>query len=117
MSGRAWIIATLGGLAIVVCLNLGFAWRSDRFGVLRDPGGRQLITSPHHERQAKYLLNYSYVPENFDALIIGNSQTINWDLNALTGYRFYNDSMLDENGTEARMLVEKATEKGHFKVP
>jgi len=115
MSGRAWIATTLGVVAVVVGLNLLLAWRLDIFGLLRDPRGRELSNS-RHERKAKYLLNFNYVPENFDALVIGASSSENWRLEGLSQYRFYNEGMLGANGTEERMLVEKALEKGHYKV-
>jgi hypothetical protein len=115
MSARAWIATTLGVVAVVVGLNLLLAWRLDIFGLLRDPRGRELANS-RHERKAKYLLNFNYVPENFDALVIGASSSENWRLEGLSQYRFYNESMLGANGTEERMLIEKALEKGHYKV-
>ncbi len=115
ITDRAWIATTLGIVAIVVGLNLLLAWRLDIFGLLRDPRGRELANS-RHERKAKYLLNFNYVPENFDALVIGASSSENWRLEGLSQYRFYNEGMLGANGTEERMLVEKALEKGHFKV-
>ena len=115
MSPRAWIGALLGIMAVVIALDLVVAWRADPFGLLRDPRGRELINS-RHERKAKYLLNYKYVPENFDALVIGASSSANWRLDGLSQYRFYNESMLGADGTEERMLVERALERGHFKV-
>jgi hypothetical protein len=114
-SAGAWLFATLGLVALFVGLNLLLAWKLDIFGMLRDTHGRHLITA-RHERQAKYLLNYYYVPENFDALVIGASSSANWKLEGLSQYRFYNESMLGANGTEERMLVEKALERGHFKI-
>jgi hypothetical protein len=115
LSSRTWVLATLGLVAIVVGLNLLVAWRLDIFGLLRDPRGRQL-TNSRHERKAKYMLNFHYVPENFDALVIGASAQANWRLEGLSQYRFYNEAVLGADGTEERMLVEKALERGHFKV-
>ena len=115
ISARTWLMATLGLVAVVVGLNLLLAWRMDIFGLLRDPRGRELVNS-RHERKAKYLLNFNYVPENFDALVIGASSSANWRLEGLSQYHFYNESMLGADGTEERMLVEKALEKGHYKV-
>ena len=115
MSGRSWLATTLGFVALVVGLNLLLAWRMDIFGLLRNPKGRQLSNS-RHERKAKYLLNFKYVPENFDALVIGASSQANWRLDGLSKYHFYNESMLGADGTEERMLVEKALETGNFKL-
>lgn len=115
MSPRAWIVSVLGIVALLVGVNLFIAWRVDPFGILRDPRGRALYNS-RHERKAKYLLNFKYVPENFDGLVIGASASANWQLEGLSPYHFYNESMLGADGTEERKLVEKALETGHFKV-
>ena len=113
-SGR-WLLWTLALLALAAGAELALAWRLDVFGVLRDPAGRALITSSH-ERQAKYLLNEAYVPENFNALIVGASASVNWRPRRLTGYRFYDESLEGGNATEQRKLVERALQRGHFQV-
>ncbi len=115
MSARSWVVMNFAILLVVVGLNLLVAWKVDLFGLLRDARGRSIHTS-RHERQAKYLLNFHYVPENFDALVIGNSSSLNWRLDGLTGYHFYNESLLSGDGVEENMFVEKALETGHFKV-
>jgi hypothetical protein len=115
MSPRSWLFSTFAIVVAIVGINLFIAWRFDVFGILRDPRGRYLANS-RHERKAKYLLNFKYVPENFDALVIGASSSANWRLEGLSAYHFYNESILGGDGTEERMLVEKALETGHFKV-
>jgi hypothetical protein len=115
MPHRAWLMAAFAMLLLGAGINFAIAWKVDLFGILRDPRGRVLRTS-RHERQAKYLLNFRYVPENFDALVIGASSSANWRLEGLSRYRFYNESMLGADGPEERVLVEKAMEHGHFKV-
>jgi len=115
MTGRAWVVTTLAIVAIVVGLNLLFVWKTDIFGLLRDARGRELRTS-RHERKAKYFLNFHYVPENFDGLVIGASTSLNWRLPKITGYHFYNESLLGADGSEQRKFIDKALETGHFKV-
>lgn len=115
MSSGRWLMWMLVLVAVGVGVELAVAWRLDVFGVLRDPRGRALMTSSH-ERQAKYLLNEAYVPENFDALIVGASASVNWRPGKLSGYRFYDESLEGGNATEQRRLVEAALRRGHFKV-
>jgi hypothetical protein len=115
ISPRTWLIAGFAALAIALAVNFYIAWKLDIFGILRDTHGRVLRTS-RHERQAKYLLNFNYVPQNFDALIIGASSSANWESARLTGYRFYNESLPKADGSEERILVERALKTGKFKV-
>ncbi len=115
LSSSRWLLWTLVLLVLAVGAELALAWRLDVFGVLRDSAGRALITSSH-ERQAKYLLNEAYVPENFNALIVGASASVNWRPQRLTGYRFYDESLEGGNATEQRKLVERALQRGHFKL-
>lgn len=115
MSSGRWLIATFGFIALLIGINIAVAYSMDLFGIFRDPHGRALITSDH-ERKAKYLLNQAYVPANFDALIIGASASVNWRSTALTGFRFYNESLEGGDASEERRLVEQALPKGKFKV-
>jgi hypothetical protein len=112
---RRWLAATIGVLALLIVANLLVAWRMDVFGIFRDPKGRELVTS-EHERKAKFLLNRAYVPDNFDALVIGASSQMNWRLEYFNGYRYYNESLEGGDATEERKLVEQALPRGHFKV-
>ena len=115
MTNARWLVYTLLSLAGLFLLNLTLSWYLDPFGLLRNVRGRALYAS-EDERQVKYLLNRNYVPENFNALIIGASGSVNWNLSLLTGYRFYNESIFGGNAAEERRLVEQALPKGHFKV-
>ena len=114
-SSARWLLRMFGLLGLILMIHLFITWRMDVFGVLRNPQGRALMTS-HHERKAKWLLNQSYVPTNFDALIVGASASVNWHMSELTGYRFYNESLEGGDAIEERKLVEQALAKGHFKV-
>jgi hypothetical protein len=115
MTPERWLAATFALLVLLVAVNLLAAWRLDVFGILRDPTGRELVTS-EHERKAKYLLNQAYVPANYDALVIGASASLNWRVQDFTGYRFYNESLEGGDASEERKLVEQALPRGHFRV-
>ena len=115
LSPRTWLATALSATVVILLLNVAFLWRMDPFGLLRDPRGRALLHS-RHERTAKYLFNFHYVPENFDALVLGNSEEAPLRLNGLLPYRFYNEAMLGADASEERLLVEKALQTGHFKV-
>ena len=110
-----WLAATLGLLALLVLVDVGISWWMDPFGVWRNAAGRHLLAS-EDERRAKALLNEDYVPENFDALIIGSSASMSWRPDLLTGYKFYDESVEGANASELRAIVEPALKKGHFKV-
>lgn len=115
MRAGIWLAIALGMAALIILVNLAVAWRLDVYGVLRDPRGRALF-SGKHQREAIYLLNQAYVPENFDALIVGASASANWHPEDLTGYRFYNESILGGDASEERVFVEQALPRGHFRL-
>jgi hypothetical protein len=115
MPASRWALLTLALIALTIGLHILIAYHMDVFGIFRDTRGRALITS-EHERKAKYLLSQHYVPENFDALIVGASASVNWNPGDLTGYRFYNESLEGGDASEQRRIVEQALPTGHFKV-
>lgn len=107
MSTRKWTTLTLlftlavGGSFVALC-----AWL-DIYGLFRDTHGRSLPIYDS-ERRGKYLLNLHYVPENFEAVLIGSSVTGNWNTSGIELYRTYNESTDGGNITEEKILVERA---------
>lgn len=59
------------------------------------------------EKTTKYLLAQRYVPENFDAVMIGASVSANMDTRRLHGYRVYNLSMSGGNITETGAAAQE----------
>jgi|HubBroStandDraft_4_1064222.scaffolds.fasta_scaffold288801_1 hypothetical protein len=106
MRSRTWILSTLlltlGVLSAVVILDV----RLDVYGLFRDARGRRLPIYDT-ERRAKYLLSLHYVPQNFDAILIGSSLSANWDTSGISLFRIYNESTLGSNITEEKLLAEQ----------
>jgi len=106
MRARTWIVLTLlatlvaGGGGVLVDVRL------DIYGLFRDARGRRLPIYDT-ERRAKYLLSLHYVPQNFDAVLVGSSVTANWDTSRLGLFRVYNESTEGANVTEEKALVEQ----------
>ncbi len=114
MTYRRWLLMVLcfvaAGTAVVCAAN----YFVDPFGVFRDAHGRSLSVY-ENERTAKYLLNEKYVPQNFDALLIGSSISANWRTSLIEGAHVYNESIDGGNAAEEQLLVEQALPTGHFK--
>src|SRR5262245_23525468 len=91
MSARRFVAVVLGAVLVVgggVALANA---RADICGLFRDTRGRRLpIYGSEH--RGKYLLNTRYVPENFEAVLLGSSVTSNWNMAGLTAYAGYNES-------------------------
>ncbi len=115
MTGRRWVVLTLATIMTVVGIVFAIGFAIDPYGLLRDPGGRKLAVY-FSERRAKFLLSKRYVPENFDGLLIGSSESANWDVPTLGGARIYNESLHGVSATEERFVVNQALNKGHFKL-
>ena len=77
----------------------------DEFGLFRSAKGRTIgiYTS---ERTAKYFLSLRYVPDNFDAILIGPSLSDQLDTRQISAYRMYNLSLLGANAVELDLLVQ-----------
>jgi hypothetical protein len=114
MTHRRWLTAALCLLGAGTALVCAFNYVVDPFGVFRDTHGRSLSVY-ENERTAKYLLNEKYVPQNFDALLIGSSISANWQTSKIEGAHVYNESIDGGNAAEEQSLVEQALPTGHFK--
>ena len=107
MTSRRWTALTLlltlvtGGAFVLLNVRL------DIYGLFRDVRGRRLPIYDS-ERRAKYLLNLHYVPERFNAVLIGSSVSGDWDTSGIEAWRTYNESTDGGNITEEKVLVERA---------
>ncbi len=81
----------------------------DIFGLFKDVKDRS-VSIYSDERTSKYLLAFHYVPENFEAYIMGPSLSANLDPKKIKHYRIYNLSMMGANITEQKAVVQKAME-------
>jgi hypothetical protein len=94
-------------LAVGACTAALNAWL-DVYGIYRDTHQRRLKVYGN-ERLAKYLLSVRYVPENFNALLVGSSVSGNWNVaEALPGLRVYNESLTGGNIIEEKCLLDQA---------
>jgi hypothetical protein len=117
MTSRRWLALTVSTILIVFCANFAGAYFFDVCGYFRNPRGRLIsVLEPSSDRAMKFLLSKHYVPANFDGLVIGASNVINFPMNELKGYRFYNESVTGADATEERRLVEQTLGEGHFKI-
>jgi hypothetical protein len=107
MRPERWLGITI---ALAVCLAATVAAVNvtvDPYGLFRPTKGRRLAVYGD-SRVAKYLLNCRYVPENFDAILIGTSLSANWNLAAIEGFRVYNNSLNGGNIVEGRSVARAA---------
>jgi len=107
MRPRIWLVATLASIAGAASAVAGANALVDIYGVFRATPGRRLV--PYgEERVAKYLLSARYVPENFNAVLIGSSVSANWNTGKLGAFRVYNESINGANIVEEGALLDSA---------
>lgn len=97
-------------VAMVVLLGAGFTalnYAANDFGLWRH---RDSVRIWALEKTSKYLLAHRYVPENFEAIMIGSSVSANLDTRKIEGYRVYNLSMSGGNITETGAAAQKYLE-------
>jgi len=93
---------------VIIAVNYYF----DDFGLFRSHSERRIWA---REKTSKYLMSYKYIPENFDAVLVGSSVSANMDTRKLTGYKVYNLSMNSGNITELKYPLDVLVESGKIK--
>ncbi len=107
MRPRTWLLATLSSIVGISLLLAGFNMAMDLYGLFRPVRGRRLVAYGD-PRVAKYLFSARYVPQNFDAILVGPSVSANWDLTAIEQMRVYNNSLDAANIIEQRAMARAA---------
>jgi len=107
MTARQWLTETIGAmvslLLVIVLVNMSI----DIYGIFRETKGRHLAVYGD-ERVAKYLLSEKYVPNNFNAILIGSSVSANWNTHGIDGFQVYNESLDGGNAVEVKAIVDQA---------
>ena len=115
MNPKVWLAGVLGltlcVAAIVVSINMSI----DMYGLYHNDRGRNLIVSGD-PRLSKYLLSKRYVPDNFDAILLGTSVSENWRTGTIKPVRVYNESLEGGVIVEDRALAERAMAGGRIKL-
>lgn len=106
MSARAWLFEAIGVTALLLIAAVLINMSLDVYGIFRNAKGRHLVVYGD-ERVAKYLLSEKYVPENFNALLIGSSVSANWNTGGIEGLRVYNESINGGNIVEAKAITDR----------
>jgi hypothetical protein len=108
---RNWVVASALGIGALAGINV---WL-DIFGLFHDVHGRALPVY-HQERASKYLLSYSYIPQNFKTIIVGTSLSDNLDVGPYNQIHpdspIYNASIMGGSITEVSAIANKAIEGG-----
>jgi len=87
-------------------------YKINEFGLFGDVEGQEYRIF-HNERTTKNLYSYSYIPQNFDGILIGPSlSAINMNTRALTNGKIYNLSINGGNISELRVLVDNVLKNG-----
>lgn len=105
MSPRAFFFGGLLGLALVAGLIAAASWAWDPYGLFRDAEGRALPVYAA-ERTSKHLLARRYIPENFEGVLFGPSQSDNLDPRGLAPLEVYNASLNGGNASELKLIME-----------
>src|SRR3954471_4577508 len=107
MKPNRWLVTTIVAFLLVAAATVGVNMSIDIYGLYRETKGRHLVDYGDN-RIAKYLLSVHYVPQNFDAILIGPSISSNWDTHGIHTLRTYNESLNGSNFYEQESLVQHA---------
>jgi hypothetical protein len=109
---RGWLWRTL---LLTVALSCAFVWvniQTDLLGL----HGRKDVRIHTVPRFSIYLMTYRFIPDNFDALLLGNSQAAFLDTAKIHSYKTYNAAVNWSTMPEERTLAEEVLRRGHLKV-
>ena len=115
MTARNWLGSILCTVAAAFLFLEAAAWAVDPYGVWRDPAGRQLQPWGS-DRKSKFFLSMRYIPANFDGLVLGASESLNWTFNDPNGLKLYIESMGGANAVEEYLISRQTLNRQHFKV-
>ncbi|MBB6142258.1 hypothetical protein HNQ77_000196 [Silvibacterium bohemicum] len=112
VSFRKWLCGTLL-LTIAMCASFVFLnVKTDTLGLY----GRRGVRIHILPRFSLYLMTYRFIPENFDGLMIGNSEGSVYDTSQIHGYKVFNAAMRASSMTEERAIAEEVLKRGHLKM-
>jgi hypothetical protein len=115
VSPRVWLAETIGAIVFLSIAAVLVNMSIDIYGIFRGAKGRHLAIYGD-ERIARYLLSEKYVPQNFDALLIGSSVSANWNTSGIEGLRVYNESVNGGNIVEEKAIADQALASSSTKV-
>ena len=112
MTSKGFFIRMSVFFFLIAFLIIGVNYYFDDFGLFRSHSERRIWA---REKTSKYLMSYKYIPENYDAVLVGSSVSANMDTRKLSGYKVYNLSMNSGNITELKYPLDVLIESGKIK--
>ena len=109
MAAKKFLYGVFGFTITIIVIMVAINYWIDLYGLFR-PRSERSIKIYSDERTSKYLLAHKYVPNNFDALLLGPSLSANIDTKQIQELGIYNLSMMGANITEQKAVVDKAIE-------
>jgi hypothetical protein len=109
---RGWLRRTL---LLTVALSCAFVWvnvQTDLLGL----HGRNDVRIHTVPRFSIYLMTYRFIPDNFNGLLLGNSQAALLDTTKIHGYKTFNAAVAWSTMPEERTLAEEVLKRGHLKM-
>jgi hypothetical protein len=113
MRGKRFVIYTLLLTSTACIVISAINWYINFYGIFGNVRGQSRIVTAS-ERQTKYLYSFNYIPDNFDALLVGSSIAGNLDTSRVHGVHMYNAALSGGNITEEKLIAENALHRGHF---
>jgi hypothetical protein len=107
-----WLLQTFLLIAAMSCVFVWAAVRTDMLGL----HGRNDVKIHAIPRFSVYLMAYRFIPDNFNALLLGNSQAAVIDTSKIHTYKVFNAAELWGTMSEERTLGEQVLQHGHLKM-
>jgi hypothetical protein len=115
MTMKRWLIITIALILGCTSAFVGINYWLDPYCIFRCRPDR-LIPVVTNERTTKYLFGYSYIPRNFDGILIGSSVSGNWNTAKIRGYKVYNASLSGGNSAEGALILNNVLNRGKLRL-
>ena len=110
-----WALGCIAATVVIAAAICAINYRIDFYGLFGPSRDHDKLIY-ENERPDKYLLSFRYIPEHFDALLIGSSVTDNWDTSQISSVQMYNGSISGGTMAEAKLVADNVMHRKKLRV-
>lgn len=108
MNPKNFILSIIVSVLSIIFIIAAINYFMNDYGLFNTQEEKRIYMD---EKDSKYLLSLNYIPNNFDAILIGPSLSDSIQTKNITNHKVYNLSMAGANISELSLVVKNVVEK------